>query len=153
MLISQALITPLGLLDTNNIAKSDNVANGYPLSLRFYIDDQVNSVDKVFLRLTNENFRGLLLQQLVVVVEIHQDQVVRLQQALVALAQHQMAAPLHQVLVAQAQHQAEVVAPQHQERLMMVLSMVLLPAQGLQLLDTHIQFGRVSLHIPIKLAS
>ena len=55
---NQALITPLGLLDTNNIAKSDNVANGYPLSLRFYIDDQVNSVDKVFLRLTNENFRA-----------------------------------------------------------------------------------------------
>jgi hypothetical protein len=55
---NEALITPSGILDTNNINRSDNVANGYPLIIRFYIDDQVNSIDKVFLRLTNENFRA-----------------------------------------------------------------------------------------------
>jgi hypothetical protein len=55
---NEVLITPAGILDTNNINRSDNVANGYPLIIRFYIDDQVNSIDKVFLRLTNENFRA-----------------------------------------------------------------------------------------------
>ena len=55
---NQALITPAGILDTNNIARSDNVADGYPLIMRFYIDDQVNTIDKVFLRLTNEKFRA-----------------------------------------------------------------------------------------------
>lgn len=55
---NEVLITPAGILDTNNINRSDNVANGYPLIIRFYIDDQVNFIDKVFLRLTNENFRA-----------------------------------------------------------------------------------------------
>lgn len=55
---NQVLITPAGILDTNNIARSDNVADGYPLIMRFYIDDQVNTIDKVFLRLTNEKFRA-----------------------------------------------------------------------------------------------
>ena len=55
---NQTLITPNGLLDTNNITLSDNVDNGYPLILRFYIDDQVKVIDKAYLRLTNEKFRA-----------------------------------------------------------------------------------------------
>jgi hypothetical protein len=46
-----------GVANTDNINFSDNIQNGYPLTMPFNIDDSVSKINKVLLKFTQQKFR------------------------------------------------------------------------------------------------
>ncbi|MDD3173352.1 MAG: phage tail protein [Herbinix sp.] len=53
----EALITSDGVANSDNFSMTDNIQNGYPLTMPFNIDDKTSNIKKVLLKYTQQSFR------------------------------------------------------------------------------------------------